>query len=60
MSATRFYTSYYYSESVLYNVKTLLIYPTIKKVKVKSSMARSLPVENLLPQNVGSIMNYLQ
>ena len=23
------------------------------KVKVKSSMARSLPVENLLPQNVG-------
>ena len=30
------------------------------KVKVKSSMARSLPVENLLPQNVGSIVNYLQ
>ena len=29
------------------------------KVK-KSSMARSLPVENLLPQNVGSIINYLQ
>ena len=29
-------------------------------VKVKSSMARSLPVENLLPQNVGSIINYLQ
>ena len=29
-----------------------------KKVKVKSSMARSLPVENLLPQNVGSIINY--
>ena len=27
---------------------------------VKSSMARSLPVENLLPQNVGSIINYLQ
>ena len=27
-----------------------------KKVKVKSSMARSLPVENLLPQNVGSIL----
>ena len=26
--------------------------------KVKSSMARSLPVENLLPQNVGSIINY--
>ena len=31
-----------------------------EKVKVKSSMARSLPVENLLPQNVGSIINYLQ
>ena len=30
------------------------------KKKVKSSMARSLPVENLLPQNVGSIINYLQ
>ena len=30
------------------------------KVKVKSSMARSHPVENLLPQNVGSIINYLQ
>ena len=28
--------------------------------KAKSSMARSLPVENLLPQNVGSIINYLQ
>ena len=32
----------------------------VKKVKVKSSMASSLPVENLLPQNVGSIINYLQ
>ena len=31
-----------------------------KKVKVKSSMARSLPVENLLPQKVGSIINYFQ
>ena len=29
-------------------------------VKVKSSMARSLPVKNLLPQKVGSIINYLQ
>ena len=28
-------------------------------VKVKSSMARSLPVKNLLSQNVGSIINYL-
>ena len=26
--------------------------------KVKSCMARGLPVENLLPQNVGSIINY--
>ena len=30
------------------------------KKKVKSSMVKSLPVENLLPQNVGSIINYLQ
>ena len=30
------------------------------KVKVKSSMPRSLQVENLLPQNVGSIINYFQ
>ena len=29
-------------------------------LNVKSSMANSLPVENLLPQNVGSIINYLQ
>ena len=29
-------------------------------LKVKSSMARSLPVEKLPPQNVGSIINYLQ
>ena len=28
-------------------------------LKVKSSMARILPVENLLPQNMGSIINYL-
>ena len=28
--------------------------------KVKSSIARSLPVYNLLPQNAGSIINYLQ
>ena len=34
----------------------------VKKKKVKSSMAKSLLVENLLPQpqNVGSIINYLQ
>ena len=30
------------------------------QVKVKFSMARSLPEENLPPQNVGSIINYLQ
>ena len=30
------------------------------QVKAKSSMARSLPVDNLLPQNVGSIINFLQ
>ena len=30
------------------------------EVKVKSSVARSLTAENLLPQNVGSIINYLQ
>ena len=34
--------------------------PQLLKVKVKSSMARSLPVENLLPQKLGSIINYLQ
>ena len=32
----------------------------IAGVKLKSSKARSLPVESLLPQNVGSIINYLQ
>ena len=32
----------------------------IQTVKVKSSITRSLPVENLLPQNVGSINNDLQ
>ena len=38
-----------------------LNYWTVKSVvKVKFSMARSLKVENLLPQNVGSIINYLQ
>ena len=31
-----------------------------QKEKVKSSMARSLPVENLLPQNVGRNINYFQ
>ena len=32
----------------------------VKGKKVKSSMAKSLTVENILPQNVGSIINYLQ
>ena len=32
----------------------------VVKVKVKSSMARSLPLENLVPQHVWSIINYLQ
>ena len=32
----------------------------IHKEKVNSSIAKILPVENLLPQNVGSIINYLQ
>ena len=30
------------------------------KEKIEFSMARSLPVENIPPQNVGSIINYLQ
>ena len=38
----------------------LVCQPEVAWVKVLSSMARSLPVENLLPQNVGSIINYLQ
>ena len=33
---------------------------SMAQVKVKSSIAKSLPVDNLLPQNVGSIINYLQ
>ena len=33
---------------------------SVKMVKVKYFMARSLRVENILPQNVGSIINYLQ
>ena len=40
-------------------LNSLLLSKEVKKVKVKSSMAKSLPVENLLPQNVGSIINYL-
>ena len=37
----------------------ILNYSQLCVVKVKPSMARSLPVENLLPQNVESIINYL-
>ena len=33
--------------------------PDLNSVQVKSSMAKSLPVENLLRQNVGSIINNL-
>ena len=39
---------------------TLFSPPPKKKIKVKASMARILPVKNLLPQFVGSISNYLQ
>ena len=49
--------------NILRYITSDLIYMVLKskgKDKVKSSMARSLPVENLLPQNVGSIINYLQ
>ena len=41
-------------------ISSMLFFVAGSSIKVKSSMARSLPVENLLPQNVGSIINYLQ
>ena len=41
-------------------LSTILTVIFFKLKKVKSSTARSLPVENLLSQNVGSIINYLQ
>ena len=44
---------------LLFKLKSISVGSRVK-VKVKSSMARSLPVGNLLPQNVGSIINYLQ
>ena len=47
-------------ELVKIHIDTPYLCGRSKKVKVKSSMARSLPVWNLLPQNVGSIINYLQ
>ena len=37
-----------------------MIFFPLLKVEVKSSMARSFPVENLLPLNAGSIIDYLQ
>ena len=39
-------------------VKSILF--TSILVKLKSAMARSLPVENLLPQNVWLIINHFQ
>ena len=48
------------NENILILTEKLHANLTRQIVKVKSSMARSLPVENLLPQNVGSIINYLQ
>ena len=42
----------------LFNI--VLIYTFLSIQKIRSSMARSLPVENLLPQNVGPIINHLQ
>ena len=54
------------SSRLRYSLESLLtrqiVVPTIiiALKKVKSFMARRLPVENLLPQNVGSIINYLQ
>ena len=55
---------YCYKGKRMYTVRNVTWFEpwavTQVKVKVKSSVARSLPVENLLPQNVGSIINYLQ
>ena len=41
-------------------LETLMQDASFVKVKMSSSMARSLPEENLLKQNVGPIINYLQ
>ena len=41
------------------NFLTLAVLGRINE-KVKSAVARSLPVENLLHQNVGKIINYMQ
>ena len=45
---------------ITFNICNAYNYRYIKSKKVKSSMVRSLPVENLLPQNVGSVINYMQ
>ena len=48
-------------DAVVINCKKMAYLLKIEKqIKVKSSMARCLPVENLLPHNVGSIISYLQ
>ena len=57
---------WYMSKSPIMLLKSMSIYVgTIPcccniAIKKKSSMARSLPVENLLLQKVGSIINYFQ
>ena len=48
------------TEVILTRLRTGHVRSMLICKKVKSSMANSLPVENLLPQNVGSIINYLQ
>ena len=48
------------NENMKLNMSIRKLNKTLCKSKVKSSMARSLPEENLLPQNVGSIINYSQ
>ena len=47
----------YFVETIYINLQKNHV---LNKKKVKFSMARSLRVENLLPQNLGSIINYLQ
>ena len=46
--------------TIVTDVAMLTVFTAVTVKKLKSPMARSLPVENLLPQNVGSIINYLQ
>ena len=51
-------TTHYEKTSVLIICNIYIWY--LQKAKVNSSMPRSLPVENLLPQNVGVNYNYFQ